>query len=207
LYFELSDKLLSGTMFKLEAIANFRNYENGLTVDALDDDVKDAWICFLKDFCTLVSYEWHDYLKHVVNVETATFLGHLTTSDEAFTQWTICCKYQEATADMEEIQKAGRENWIRNHRKRKRGPHDSREKIQDYSIVYNKISLHRQNNVANQFWQQQFFQNYLKHKTNRQNETSAIPDDFNAASDIFRMPNLDGEIDGFDDEHVVAYSI
>ena len=140
-------------MFKLETMDLFRNeYSIGL------DEVKDAWYSFLKEFCALVSYEWSDYLDNLFTAENATFLGSLTISDEAFTEWTIHCKYEEMVTESESIASYGKEHWQATRRKRKRGIHDSRAKMNLYLQLYRKIEQNRKNHLVNKQWQQIFFE-------------------------------------------------
>ena len=118
-------------MFKLETMDLFRDeYSLGL------DKVKDAWYSFLKEFCALVSYEWSDYLDHLFTAENSTFLGSRTTSDEAFTEWTIHCKYEEMVTESEFIASYQKCHWQATRKKHKRGTHDSRAKMNLFSELY-----------------------------------------------------------------------
>jgi hypothetical protein len=194
-------------MFKLNVMDEFRSSSQNTEKVTMTDDVKDAWICFLKDFCTLVSYEWNEYLNNIVKKEKATFFGSLSTSDEAFTEWAIRCKYAEAALDTEEILKNGKEAWFQSRKKRKRGPHDSREKLGLYSQLYNKILLHRANKVSHAEWQKIFFDKYIPDNVNANNKESDLEESSAFSNTAFRIPALDGELDGFSDDAVVRFPI
>jgi hypothetical protein len=201
------EKFLAGTMFKLELMDKFRLNQQGGVESSVEEEVRDAWTSFLADFCTLVSYEWHEYLNNVVNIESASFLGNLTTSDEAFAEWTIRCKFQETFAGAEEIKKHGKEEWMNSRKKRKRGPHDSREKMDVYSKLYHTILEHRKNRVTHLVWQQMFFEKYLTDHAITNNANDELEDDLNLSNYSIRMPSLDGELDGFDDLPVIPFSV
>ena len=51
----MTEKLLSGTMFQMNIMESFRTQRVDTTEISLRDDVKEAWISFLKDFYMLVS--------------------------------------------------------------------------------------------------------------------------------------------------------
>jgi hypothetical protein len=107
-------------MFSLVNLNTIRHYQEDVEFTVLEE-VKETWITFLNDFCRLVSYEWNEYLKNVVHKESATFMGNLTISDEAFTEWTIICKYEETVAEADEIKRIGMENWLVKRKKRNEG--------------------------------------------------------------------------------------
>jgi hypothetical protein len=203
----MTEKLLAGTMFQMNVMESFRTQRVDMIEISLRDDVKEAWISFLSEFCTLVSYEWTEYLNNVVKKETASFFGNLTTSDETFAEWTIRCKYAEVQSDTEEIKKQGKEAWLKSRNKRKRGPHDSREKINLYSQLYQKILQHRKSKVSNLEWQKLFFESYISNHGNETNEKDVLDESSRLSSIAYRIPALDGELDGFDDEPVVPIPI
>jgi ABC-type transport system involved in cytochrome bd biosynthesis fused ATPase/permease subunit len=124
-------------MFSLDTMSKFRNFSEEQMFH-VDDNVKEAWTSFLNDFCRLVSYEWNYYLKNILHKESATFFGSLTTSDEAFAEWVIFCKYDEVREETEEIIKIGREEWVVNKRKRKK-VHMTAEK--NYIIIQQFIGI------------------------------------------------------------------
>jgi hypothetical protein len=205
--FRCTEKFVAGSMFPLANLNAFRHFDDGVDFSATTE-VKEAWMVFLNDFCPLVSYEWKEYLKNVVNKDSATFFGNLTVSDEAFAEWTIVCKYDESFAEAEKIKTMGMDNWSLQRKKRKRGPHDSRKKMDDYARIYRNILAHRQNRVANTIWQQLFFEMYL----NNTNSLSDVEDHISSDNQIphkgfFSLPALDGELDGFDDPPVIAFSV
>jgi hypothetical protein len=202
-----SDKLLSGTLFKLNVMDEFRKCGDNVDYNSVSVEIKDAWFSFIHDFCPLVSYEWNEYLNNVMNIETASFLGSLTVSDETFAEWTIRCKYDEAVADTEEIKRQGKESWMQTRKKRKRGPHDSREKLSDYSQLYQKIHDHRKNNNGNKQWQQMFFQSYFHDNEEMAHKHDHVDEDVNSSNVLYRIPGMDGELDGFDDNEVIPFPI
>jgi hypothetical protein len=155
----------------------------------------------------LVSYEWNDYLKNIIHTDTASFFGNLTTSDEAFTQWVIFCKFEEVREEAEEIEKIGKEFWNQQRKKRKRGPHDSREKLELYSNFYQSIVRHRNDKNEYHQWQHFFFENFLKEKEKIYNDTEKTEHEKMIQSALFQMPSIDGELDGFGDEEIVVISV
>lgn len=208
----ITEKMLAGTIFEMKIIRAFRKDEDSEECeDGVDypqkHEVEEAWYSFLKDFCTLASYEWHEYLNNVVNIEYASFLGTLTTSDEAFTMWTILCKYEEAVKDTEEIKKEGKEAWLKGRKKRKRGPHDSREYMDLYSQLYQSIFVHRRNKQRDTVWQKLFFEKYVNENKKGYSEREVQYDDHIESSYLFKMPNLDGELDGFDDLPIPIFEL
>lgn len=194
-------------MFSLEMFKSFRQYEENVNF-LVNDDVKKAWIVFINEFCRHVSYEWNEYLKNIMSKETSTFFGNLTTSDEAFTEWTITCKFDEIKTEASEIDLIGMDNWQVKRKKRKRGPHDSRQKMNIYFSIYNRVLKHRQNRDSNRYWQSLFFEQYF---SNKQNENDNNDDesykDMGMNLYFSMMPGIDAEIDGFDDNGVVSYSV
>jgi hypothetical protein len=108
--FRCTEKFVAGSMFPLANLNAFRHFDDSVDFSATTE-VKEAWMVFLNDFCPLVSYEWKEYLKNVVNKDSATFFGNLTVSDEAFAEWTIVCKYDESFAEAEKIKTMGMDNW------------------------------------------------------------------------------------------------
>lgn len=194
-------------MFPLEMFQSFRNYEEDANF-LVTDDVKKAWFVFINEFCRNVSYEWNEYLKNIVNLETSTFFSNLTTSDEAFAQWIITCKYEEIKAEATEINIIGIENWQVKRKKRKKGPHNSRSKMDVYFSIYNSIQKHRRNTNANVYWQRMFFEIYLHEflKDDDKSDNDKFIDGMTQLS-YAMMPGIDSELDGFEDSGVVTYSV
>jgi hypothetical protein len=193
-------------MFTLANLNAFR-YHDGEDDCTVATEVVDAWFVFLNDFCRLVSYEWNEYLKNLMNQEAATFFQTLTTSDEAFCEWTVTCKYEEMQQQAEEIKSKGLNNWMVERKKRKRGPHDSRQKIDLYSRIYKRIEQHRKNKVANAKWQKLFFDRYFKEKLESLLDETDNEDDTSTSTRIFYIPTLDGEGDGFLEEQGPLFSV
>jgi len=103
-------------MFSCEVTKEFRLSTNDTSM-TVTENTKKAWVSFLYEFCPMVSYEWNDYLKNIIHTDTASFFGNLTTSDEAFTQWVILCKFKEVREEAEEIEKIGKESWNQQRKK------------------------------------------------------------------------------------------
>jgi len=193
-------------MFSCEVTKEFRSSTSDTSM-TLQEYTNKAWVSFLYDFCPLVSYEWNDYLKNVIHTDTASFFGNLTTSDEAFTQWVILCKFDEVRKEAEEIDNLGKETWYEKRKKRKRGPHDSREKMELYSNIYQSIVRHRSDRNEYHKWQHFFFENFLKDKEKLNNDAENTEHEKMIQCALFQMPSIDGELDGFGDEEIDFVSV
>jgi len=149
-----------GKMFDIRLLDKFR--DNSFSDPGqIDAEVKDAWISFISDFCQCVSYQWAEYLKQVRKKENATFQGTLTTSDEAFTMWLLKVKYDDAAREAEEIKEHGANHWKKNKKRRKSGPHDSKEKLEEFVQLHYKIRDQRQNEESNKMWEKIFYDGIL----------------------------------------------
>ena len=100
------------------------------------------------------------------------------------------------------------DNWQVKRKKRKRGPHDSRQRMNIYFSIYNKIFKHRQNRDANRYWQKLFFLQYFSNKQNEDdNNDDESCKDTGMKLYFAMMPGIHAEIDGYDDNGVVSYSV
>jgi hypothetical protein len=76
-----------------------------------------------------------------------------------------------------------------------------------YSKIYQRIVLHRKNQVASAVWQNLFFDTYLEDKYHSDVDDILNDDNTNNHNQFYWMPPLDGELDGFDECSVVPYSV
>lgn len=144
-------------MFERDLLYKFRkNIEDDLSPEDKELLIK-SWITFIGEFCRSVSYHWKSYLSKIGNRDVAEFRLNLTTSDEAFAMWVVFCKYEEAKKDAEEIIRMGMDHWKENRKKKRVGPHDSKECMKDYVGFYNQVVECRKNKELDKFWQDVFF--------------------------------------------------
>jgi hypothetical protein len=158
-------------MFPKDFLFQFREYKEGQENIEVDPELRKAWSSFISEFCRSVSYHWKSYLGKIRNRENATFKDNLSTSDEAFAMWVVFCKYDEAEGEAKEIKVHGIDRWKETRKKKRAGPHDSREHINDYIKFYLQVQKNRADVKSDKYWQDMFFDD-LFGDPNRENNSS-----------------------------------
>jgi len=144
-------------MFPKEFLSDFRAYEEKDGTVEISTSLRTAWSSFIAEFCRSVSYHWKSYLLKIRNREKATFHENLSTSDEAFAMWIVFCKYDETKLEADEIKSIGLDKWKETKKKKRAGPHDSKEYMDYYVKFYNQVKENRKNSTSDKFWQDIFF--------------------------------------------------
>jgi hypothetical protein len=144
-------------MFHKDFLNDFRAYEEKDGTVAISKSLSTAWSIFIAEFCRSVSYHWKNYLLKIRNRENATFHENLSTSDEAFAMWVVFCKYDEANSEAVAIKTIGLDKWKETKKKKRAGPHDSKEHMDYYVKFYNQVKENRKNSKSDKFWQDMFF--------------------------------------------------
>ena len=169
------EKLLDNNMFDISLMEEFYKYDANIEVS---DDVKNAYFIFINDFCTMVSSYWKKYLRdHCDDREKATFQMQLTRSDEAFTYLVLICHYEKRVEDAKLIQQVGFQSWNEDRLKGKSGKHEIQTNRDIYVTMFNKITQHRSNQAAYDYWCNIFFDKYfeLKPAMSKSNRKELIP--------------------------------
>ena len=143
-------------MFDTALFDQFYDYNNGENT-VVAPEVVHGYFIFLNKFCIHSSYVWKDYLKGLEHGDIGTYKNNLTTSDETLTWWTILTKTDRVKQEADYIKLNGKEQWEATRVKRKSGPHESKEHMDLYTKIFNRISEVRKDDNKYQFWQKKFF--------------------------------------------------
>lgn len=148
-------------MFKKEYLNHFYNIKKDED-EEISEDIKDAYLVFLRDFCKFTSIYWGGYIKKE-RIKKAllcnlTFKGNLTVSDEAICIWLIKLNYNVAYENSLDITRLGKEKYLQDRsNKRKQGQHDSKIHYDEYKKIFNKIKKGRADEESYNYWQKTFF--------------------------------------------------
>ena len=134
---------------------------------SVDEEVKQAYFIFIKDFVSCVSPFWKKYLKTIRVRDAATFVNQITPSDEGYAIWYLTLNYEREhqvavyskTHSKPEIRQFEKEN--------PKGLNQTLNHFDDYVNIFDKIEAHRVNANAFQYWQNIFFDQYLTSPTAR----------------------------------------
>lgn len=176
-------------MFDIKHLDGFYQFDslantNETPID-VSDETKKAYFVFINEFCVCISSSWKQYLKELcINHDTASFVQHLTRSDEAYTYWLLSCLYKKCVADAKDVKTEGWDKWNQDRKKGKAGKHDSTTKFDDYVTIYNKISALRENEKAYNFWQKIFFDHFFDKLDQKQSGSNEVIDKKQKKNDV-----------------------
>lgn len=145
-------------MFDLELFNKFYEYGDGENT-VVEKSVIDAYYLFIRKFCIHSSYIWKQYLKDIEKKENGKYRGNLTVSDETLTWWTILTKNERIKEEANFIKQHGKDAWESTRSKRKSGPHESKDQLDLFTKIYNKIEEIRKDGIRLKFWEKLFFNN------------------------------------------------
>ena len=145
-------------MFDISLLEKFRNpeFEN-------DEKVKYAWFIYCYEIMRCVSLNWKKHISpHTLNNRGKLDLV-ITCSDEAFGRWLLNLKIPELLA----VQESGTEHV---NLKKRKGPHDSKIKMQYYSTIYVEVKKSRQDKKVMKKWNEIFWDQVDIHCKNELNK-------------------------------------
>jgi uncharacterized protein (DUF2344 family) len=170
----LSDKFNNKEMFDLSILDKFYLFDESDSMFDVDENVKNCYFTFIKEFCSIVAPEWKSYLKICHDRNQATFKNILTRSDEAYALWLIHCLYEKCKYQVEYINAHGKEAWEKIKPKTKSGKHSINQRAQQLYELNIKLINFRKNTTAYQYWQDVFFDVFFHESKSDTSSTTAI---------------------------------
>jgi hypothetical protein len=167
--------MISGTMFKKETLQKFHIWSESGPND-VEESVKVAYNSFIDEFVSIVSSDWRKYLNKLIDEASATFVNHITISDEAYAWWFISIKYDVTANEAARITEIGLQPWKDEQTKTKKGKHDTKQFEDEYmdrheiikTLRYGDLTIEKvekgEASSGYKFWMNVFFSVFFQSK-------------------------------------------